>query len=377
LLRGTPGREEIDMSVGRSGGIAMKKAQSIFALGLIVCALLACRTLGNLARQNLFEGSNMADAAAAFKQKVGGPIKAVSLEITSGAATLRVLEPPDRVNDYVYSGGSCSGPRPVPLNQLELGVPRQQQLFELDEIDLAATPQVIKAALERTKIEGGNVSKITINRDFGSGPRASNDTYIIKWTIEIAGPRESAEAFANAKGEIIGVDLSNTARANSQDYFSPQALEDAAREIKQEFGGQVFFSTLDISKRLMWFTAATSATSDDAHQYMFDVSGVNRQRPENIIGKDSLEREGYKYHEIYFTLDDIDFTRIFDIMKTAFAKSEYTHPIITTISFRRPSDFYHHVKPVQWEITVHEEGNVMGVGRFIIFDTKGNFLDKH
>jgi len=195
-------------------------------------------------RETLFESSNMQEAAAAFKEKVDGPFKAVSLEFSANEATLRVLDPkqPDHLNDYVYSKGFCSGPRPVPLNQLELGLPRDKDLFALDEIDFAVTPQVVKAALARTNIEGGKVSKITIHRGIADLPGDSSDHYITKWTIDIAGPRESASAIANAKDEIIGVDLSRTTRGEKQDYFSPQALADAVKHIKQRAGVSIRFS---------------------------------------------------------------------------------------------------------------------------------------
>jgi hypothetical protein len=60
----------------------MSKTKSLFALGLIVCAVLACQSLKEFAKgPKLFEGSNMENAIAAFKEKAAGPVSALKLDI--------------------------------------------------------------------------------------------------------------------------------------------------------------------------------------------------------------------------------------------------------------------------------------------------------
>jgi hypothetical protein len=58
--------------------------------------------------------------------------------------------------------GIVLGPTPVQLNLLERNL--KDTLFDLDEINLAATEKLTQTALERAAIEGGKVTKMTIER---------------------------------------------------------------------------------------------------------------------------------------------------------------------------------------------------------------------
>jgi len=355
----------------------MRKKQSLIGLGVLLVTVLACRTLQKISsRESLFDGSNLAGAVASCKEKIGGPIKAMSLEITAREATLRVLDakPPKRVNDYFYARGFCSGPRAVSLDLLATGLPRDSDLFSLDEVDFAMTPQVIKAALARTNIEGGKVSKITISRGKDYRPDDFSNRDITAWTIQISGSRESASATANNKGEIIGVDLSGTARAEEQHYFSGKVLNEAARQIKEAFGGQVYLSRLYIWPRGISFQAATSATSDEVHEYLYDFSGVRRNVTDNTTIGEAYGK--LRNRDFYFTLDQIDFGAVSQIEDTAFKESGFAHPIIPSMELSRSADFERRVKPVTWRVSVNNEENIMGRSAYVTFDAKGNFLSK-
>jgi hypothetical protein len=360
----------------------MKKNYSLFAFGLLLFAALGCRTLQKIrSRETLFEGSNMADAAAAFKAKVGGPIKAFDLEITSEKATLRAQDPtqPDNLNEYRYSMLGCTGPYPLRVDEVTpLGGRFKVLLFPLDEVDLAATPRVIAAALARANVEGGKVTKITV--EMGIENRAGQGRRDVpEWHIEISGPRESASATANAKGEIVAVDLSRTARAARQDYFDPQALEDAQKQIKQAFGGQVFLGSFKVSKENILFQAATSATDDEIHQYSYDINGMNRTPwgdPRKLFG---IEHTKLKNHDLYFTFDEIDLSKTSEVLDISFKTSGFAHPIIPSMDFDRTWDiFTQRPKDIRWRVWVRDEQNLSDtIGVYLIFDAKGNFLRKH
>jgi hypothetical protein len=61
----------------------------------------------------------------------------------------------------------------------------------------------------------------------------------IEWTISVEGTRENATVQANAKGELTGVDLSQTAQAANVNYYEGTTMQDAAPKIKEGFGGRV------------------------------------------------------------------------------------------------------------------------------------------
>jgi len=115
-------------------------------------ALLACNLSKLLGKSNMFEGTAARDAADAFKKKIGGPIKALSLEIETDSATLRAQDPknPQHVDEYKYVKSLVLGPNPVQLNSMERNL--DQTLFLLDDVNLAATPALANAAAERTKL---------------------------------------------------------------------------------------------------------------------------------------------------------------------------------------------------------------------------------
>jgi hypothetical protein len=165
------------------------KIVSLIAISLILGSLLACNLTNMLSKPRMFEGSATEEAGAAFKKKLGGPTKALSLEIESDSATLRAQDPknPQQVDEYKYFKGLLTGPTPVQLNIMDKylwfqaqdpkkpdefnyykfdlnGVRRDRPvelrsilgpksditpedfLFDLDEAKLAKTPDLAKAA---------------------------------------------------------------------------------------------------------------------------------------------------------------------------------------------------------------------------------------
>src|SRR5260370_10939859 len=175
----------------------------LLATGLCVCVLLGCKFFS---KTNMFEGTATKDAADAFRKKLGGPVRALSLEIERDSVTLKAQDQknPKNVDEYKYVKGLVIGPTPVKLNLLENNL--DKTLFDLDDINLAATPTVARTALERVKIEGGRVKKMTIERGLSLATDMTKSG-AVHWNIDIEGTRESASAVADTKGNILGLDL--------------------------------------------------------------------------------------------------------------------------------------------------------------------------
>src|SRR5438874_3035230 len=135
---------------------------SLLAVALCLSALLACKMF---ARTNMFEGTAAKDAVEAFRKKLGGgPIKAVSLQMEPDTATLQAQDPknPDHVDQYKYTRGIVVGPTPVQLDLLSNNL--DKSLFNLDDVDVAGTATLAKKVLDRAKIEGGKIRRMTIER---------------------------------------------------------------------------------------------------------------------------------------------------------------------------------------------------------------------
>src|SRR5262245_5361612 len=153
-----------------SGALPMTKRipkllPPLIAASLFLCVVLGCSFAGKLFdKRTMFEGTVAQDAGEAFKKKLGGPVKALSLELEKDAATLKAQDPknPQNVDQYKYVKGVVLGPTPVQLNSLERNL--DGTLFNLDEINLSATEALAKEAVTKTAVEGGRVTKMVIER---------------------------------------------------------------------------------------------------------------------------------------------------------------------------------------------------------------------
>jgi hypothetical protein len=176
----------------------------IFALCLLSGALLGCKFADSLNKKsNMFEGTEIQGGVAEFKKKLDGPIKALRLEIRTEEMTLEAQDPKnlEHVDAYKYTG-SVSGPTPVNLARL-IVKPLEDNLFKLDDVNLDAVPSLIKAAVERAKVEEGKVTQMELSRGLILNPPLSMGPP--QWNILVEGPRGNATVYANAKGEIVKV----------------------------------------------------------------------------------------------------------------------------------------------------------------------------
>lgn len=149
---------------------------------------------------NLYEGTAMRDAVAKFKEQIGGPVKALSLttyspKYSGGFAVLQAQDPkkPENIDSYEYKNdGTVAGPTPVTVSgsgKLE------DNLFDLDEVNFAATEALAKEAVSRLNIEGGEAHIMVIRRNLPF----SKD---IRWHVSVEGTRRKGFADADKNGVI-------------------------------------------------------------------------------------------------------------------------------------------------------------------------------
>lgn len=352
------------------------KLSFLSALFLVVSALLGCNLSKMLSKSNLFEGTAMQDAATAFKKKIGGPIKVLSLKIETDSATLRAQDPkdPQHVDEYKYVKGLIIGPTPVELNSMERKL--DQTLFDLDEVNLAATPALAKAAVERVKLEGGKVTKMEIERNlnlsavFDKSSNALVKSGGVQWRVSVAGTREHAAVVANSKGEITGVDLSQTARAGNVNYYEGDAMSQAASKIKEGFGGRVKLLELIIYEKYVWFKAEDPQKPGEFNQYKCDINGVSRDRAvdlRTILGPRSWK---LKPEDFLFDLDEVNFTRTPELAKATVDKLQMDGGHLALMKVSRGSwGTIREDKAIKWEVTVNGARQKSG---YVVYDTQGN-----
>ncbi|HEX8142664.1 MAG TPA: hypothetical protein VF553_08720 [Pyrinomonadaceae bacterium] len=349
------------------------KLTSLLALLLTACFLLACSLTKMLTQSDMFEGTAMVDAAAAFKKKLGGPIKALSLEIEKDSVTLRAQDPNNRehVDEYKYVKGFVTGPNPVQLNSLERNL--DNTLFDLDTVNLEATPELAKAAVSRTNLEGGKVTKMVIERSLGMSAGSLVKSGELQWTVSVEGSRESASVIANAKGEVKGVDLSQTSRAANVNFYEGNAMQEAAPKIKEGFGGRVRVLELIVYEKYVWFKAQDPQKPDEYNQYKYDINGLTRS---GALGDAQMRMtlgpgsQKLKPEDFLFDLDEVDFSKTAELGETALEKLQINNGHIALMKISRGNwTEIRTDKEIKWEVSVTGARQNSG---YVIFDAKGN-----
>jgi hypothetical protein len=344
----------------------------LLAAGVCLSATIGCRLFS---KTNLFEGTAATDAVAAFRKKVGGPIKALSVEIERDTMTLKAQDPknPQNVDEYKYVKGFVTGPTPVRLNVMEKNV--DQTLFALDDIDLAATARVATSALERAKIEGGKIKKMTIERalSIATGMTKSGN---VRWSIDIEGTRESASAVADGKGNILGVDLSQTSRAAQFSTYSADTLREAAPRIKEAFGGKIKLLQMTIYDKYLWFQAK-SPKDGEITQYKYDINGVTSSELSNLSDPTPIEvrMHEFKLEDLLFDFDDVNLALAPELGKKACARLNLPDGKVSlyTIERRAKREFQSKDLVTRWSIFC-QQGRKSG---YVDYDMTGNELYAH
>jgi hypothetical protein len=206
----------------------LRSAISAFCLlGIMVVACKYSSLPG--AKMNMFEGSNAQDGAAKIKAKLGvDDVKVSSMEIHENRLEIIVQDPkkPKNYDKYTYEKGAVKGPEPVQamvLGNQELTADKLP-LFNLNDINLAATPDVCRKATLRAQIEDGKPDVISIEFDSASNTRSKEENekkqaemkkldplqqvrqpfsdLVPTWRIWIKGPRATKYFYADAKGNL-------------------------------------------------------------------------------------------------------------------------------------------------------------------------------
>ncbi len=350
------------------------RLSALLAVALIAGAVLGCNFAKNLLNKStMFEGTTAKDAAEAFKQKLGGPVKALSLQLEADMATLRAQDPKnlEHVDEYRYAKGIVLGPNPVQLNSLERNL--KDTLFDLDEVNLAATPTLAQAAVERVAVEGGKVTKMTIERglSFANDMTKSGN---IRWNVEIKGTRENASASADTKGNILGVDLSQTSRAANFTTYSADVLRDAGAKIKEAFGGRVRLVEVVIYEKYLWFKVLSPRDATQVNQYKYDLNGVTTSELSNIGDQTPIRlriNRKLKLEDLVFDLEELKLEMAPDLGQKALARLGFNGGQISLYKVSRDSrTFGGRDLVTSWEVSC-KQGRKSGT---VTYDLDGNEL---
>jgi len=333
----------------------------------------------------LFEATMAKDVVNKIAAKLPRPIRVLEVKITPDSLLIQVQDPsaPGQVNEYSYTQTSrlgmfrtvFKGPDPVRLSLVNPKL--EQNLFDLEEINVAAVPETVRAAVRETALEGGGgVNTIEIKRGFALFPVPRSTE--IKWTISVGGSRESAIAYADPLGHITHLDLGGTRRAQTLDLTEGgPLLEQVVEKIRGTFGGQdPVFLSFEVSAQKLDFKARSPRSPREIKAYDCDLNGLHSGDAAMDMIVPGMRQQIYQsehYEAIpdsqFFSLDEVDWSKLPALKKSALEKMAAPDSLITSIILkRRPS--MSSAKPVEWEFKIR---NGIAEG-FVNCDPKGNIL---
>ncbi len=287
---------------------------------------LGCSRLAGL-KTNYFEADNAAKVVADVKSKVGKSFRVVEAVVEKDEMRLQIVDPnnPRNIDEYRSLAGFVTGPEPVKLNAL-VSDPTQSSV-PVEEIDFGAVPNMVSGALERTALDGGFVKRMTFQRGFAMQGSGAGSLGAPRWNIEVTGTRENASATANGKGEIIGLDLSQTSRGKDYTVLSKGELTRAQQALKSVVGSGASVSDVTIRKNSVEINAVLADGSNDMERFTFGIGGVKKGL---VAIKAIMSNTGG-----YFSIDDINFVRALDFLEKAKVRLEMPNAEVTSISFSR------------------------------------------
>lgn len=350
-----------------------KHLTTLITAGLFLTVVLACSLSGKLfSNKSMFQGATAQEAGEAFKKKLGGgPVKALSLELEKDVATLRAQDPnkPQNVDQYKYMRGIVTGPTPVQLNSLERNL--DGTLFSLDEINLSATEALANEAVKSTVVDGGHVTKMVIERGLSLATDVTKSG-TVRWEVTVEGPRESASATANVKGEIVGVDISQTSRAANWSAFKEETLKDAAPRIKQAFGGAVKMFEITIYDKYVMFKAI-SPRDKEVTTYQYNYNGVTMNQLHNIGDSTPIQVQmsnKHKLDDFLFDLDAVKLEMAPSLGQKAMERLGFTNGRVVLYSIQTEEDPFARKNDLKTQWTVScQQGRQSGM---VMYDLAGN-----
>jgi len=313
---------------------------------------------------------------------MASPVRVLSIEIKPMTLTMQVQDPaaPSQVNEYTYRRltglsamlfPSVVGPTPVRLHLINPNL--EENLFNLDQVDLSAVPTAVRYAVQRVALDGGGaVQSIKIQRHIRILPQPSSGD--VEWRIAVGGPRESATAYADAQGNVTHLDLTGTRRAETLDYTQDaQTLADTIGRIRDQFGAGLIYKKISVSRLSVGVTVRDPNDPKETHGYSCDLNGIHGSLVEGLQLKMPKIVSQFDEPTEFFSIDDIDWSRVPSIKKMALEKIVLPNGHVLSMDLSKPAPKLKE-QPLRWRVQV--TAGMMGEYGFAEFDPKSGQLTK-
>jgi hypothetical protein len=325
------------------------------------------------------EDNAIEQAIGTFRERMGAPARVLNISIAPDQITIRAQDASNRsnINEWrlirmhvaAINWERVSGPSPHKLTLINPDL--EANLFELDEIDLAAASTLARMSVERAALANkARVTRMEIARQVFIVPRPSSGE--IRWTIDVSSERELVQVFSDARGTIVGMNVDGTLRAKNLDILRELTLvADAARAFRFILGTDQILTQVNISSRSIGFETnlpdpsfpvAVSGSLSTRRVYTWNLNGL--QRALGAVNADAATPIATKAP---FGVDNVDWTALPKLAATAKEQLAMPDGRVTGIELNRPITA---VGPpiILWKIEVTDQNNEKG---FILADIAG------
>jgi hypothetical protein len=321
---------------------------------------------------NLFEGTAAQDAWMELAKKIGPTARALDIDITPLALSVRVQDPsqPSHIDefslehDYMFNGYyhqvHISGPKPVQPTLVNENL--EENLFNRDDVNIAGIAETSRSAVDRTALEAGAVSKIHIQRHLYLLPSAQCGD--VEWEIQVRSDREYASAYADAKGRITSLNLDGTNRAKNLNlYADQQEVQHIVGMMREVFGRTPGILKLHLNRNYLDFDARDPQKPKRLMSFTANLNGV-LMRLDAFNGGPGVPQLP---DERFFAVDDVDWSRIPDILKQAQLKLEIPKGRLYMVTLGKPT-FDGGAQALRWTVEIRDGEGENGE---VEFDPKG------
>jgi hypothetical protein len=355
---------------------ALRRLPAMLACLACLAVLTGCRFGGSV---SFFDEDNAIErAVASLKARIGAPVRVLELTIGPDHVTIGAQDPAnrnridqwrlERMNVAWINWDRTSGPSPYEVTLVNPDL--EANLFDLDEVDFDASIKLARAAIERAGLAGkSRVTRMEIARQIYILPKPSSGE--IRWTIDVSSGRESVQVFADARGAIVGMNVSGTDRAKNLDILRDLNLvADAAQAFRYILGTDAILTAVSINSSSIGFETnvidpsppiPVSGSLSASRAYTWNLNGL--QRAISRINADAA----FGATRNVFSVDDADWKLLPKIAAAAAGQLSMPQGRVTGIEISKP------VNPigqpiVLWKIEVTDQNKEKG---YILADTAG------
>ncbi len=315
---------------------------------LVVVALLAG---GGPARAGFLDDDAAFGAAiSALRTAIGAHPRVLRIEIDADAVAIEAQDPRNRthVDRWSYRAAKLlhmlpltrlSGPQPVELHLLNPDL--EANLFDLDTVDLAAAPTLMRAAVARARLQdAAAVTHMEIARQTFILPNPTSGD--VRWTVNVASGRERAAIYANAQGVIVGADLGGTQRARTLDLLDDAALvADAAAAFRASVGAGSVLTGVGIDAKTVSFATNIRDTGlaklgfslPATASFTWDLDGLRRR-----LGAFDTDAQMGLPAKASFGVGDVDWTILAQLERDALARAAVPRAKVRHLGIAKSSE---------------------------------------